>query len=170
MFGKKKKQNRTLTHPQLGELRYKGLGWAPTATARMELWDKTYEISLEFIAEEEEEPNRRQEEAFEKFNRILPAQKDAIEQIILKCTDWDGTGCAGDRFIPRDASFSRKGECVLFFEDTQDTQDERPYGYDLDMGFALFLLPKLEFGPTEYFFDCIIGYESIFTERELYGE
>lgn len=163
-FGKKKKEQfTTLTHPKLGELkRVCGNIWHPLSNTTIVLWDRPYEISVTFLVEDGDEqgPNEKHAKAWDSFNDIIVTRRHSIEKTILKymeCADGEG---AGDRFIPRDVEFSRKGECGLYFEDTEEGVD---YDSDTNTGFAVFLIPKLLFTYSEFCTDCLWGSED--TER-----
>ena len=150
MFGKKKKQIKTLMHPKLGELKFGLDFWEPTSKTKLALWNRVYDVSLWFVAENiEENINQNQETAFEQLNKIIVEQKCTIEKLILEHSEAENEKDADNRFIPKYIVFSRNGECALFCEDTT----EGSYDDDLNAGFAVLLIPQLIFTSSEECFD-----------------
>lgn len=155
---KKKKISPRFIHPEFGELVYGYLSWDMVSKFSMALWDKTYDVKIDFELEtneeleepeEPEKPSQLQEEAFREFVCIAAKQKDKIEQIILKSSNrYDNTEEIYGKMVPDHVEITPKGECVLFLADI-----EAPlYGegdYNEDFGDALVLIPGWLYMPAE---------------------
>ena len=171
IFKKKEKpQPRVIVHPELGELKYFGdeciFVWTSVSSFQIALWDRTYDVTIKFNTGEAEEPNLQQVEAYLKFKKIVVEQRNIIEKMIMEYAGEEDIQKAGSRMIPRDVEFSKKAECALIFEDTEDVL---PYGYDSEYGISIFLLPILLVNRTEETIDCMTGYLDISTILELNG-
>lgn len=140
---KKKNLAGTITHPRLGKMTYFYNAWHPMSSIgeKVPLWGKIFEADLNFMTEgREQEINPLQEEAYEKFERLMVWQNDVIEQMIRNHFRVSAEE-AETRFIPAEVCFGRRGECLLRFQDTEMKEEE--YGDDVFLGFTLFLLPRL---------------------------
>ncbi len=143
MFGKKKKSTMVQNpiHPVLGEMNYGGIVWELTQKIELELWSKIYKIQLCFFARAEEDGiTEEQEIAFEKLKNVIREKKHELEAAIIDYAKTDDEEILLSRFIPHYIEFSRKGECALFVE---DTDEDGANNDDTDIAFALFLLPRL---------------------------
>lgn len=170
MFGKRKNQEKkeakVISLPELGELKFDGIGWNAVNPVKLELWDKAYELSVTFRAEaEEEELTASQKEAFAKFKKLVIERKSDIEDMISQFLEGEDVEDIGERMVPREAEFSSRGECALYIEDMSGEN-----GDDIFPGPALFLLPKLVMYAAEECSDFMGGFISIFDLEELYGE
>lgn len=169
MFGKKKKgaMVKNPIHPVLGEMKYGGVEWELTEKIELKLWSKIYEISLCFYADTEEDGiTEEQEIAFEKLKNVMTEKKQEIEAAIIDYARTDDEEILLSRFIPHYIEFSRKGECALFVE---DTDEDGAYNDDTDIAFALFLLPRLALSAPGDASALLWGLESCVYE-DLYGE
>lgn len=165
---REKKAPKVIMHSELGELRYVINGWETVSAVKLDLWGKSYNVSLNFYADtEEDEPNSDQENAYQKFRGIMVEQRNVIERLLLDYSKEEIMENAGDRILPRNVEFSRKGECALFFE---DTEDGIAYEDDTNAGIALFLIPRILIDSSENCFDYMCGYRDTSMREDLYGE
>lgn len=170
MFGKNKKgaMAKNPIHPALGEMKHLGTTWKLTEKTGVVLWSKIYKIPLCFFARTEEDGvTEEQEIAFEKLKNVLIEKKNEIEAAIVDYAKTDDEEILLTRFIPRYIEFSRKGECALFVE---DTDEDGAYNDDTETAFALFLLPRVFLSPSEDSLDFLHGRGSSVCEEDLYGE
>ncbi len=169
MFGKKKKSTivQNPIHPVLGEMKYLGTTWKVTEKIELDLWSEIYEIPLWFYARSEKDGiTEEQEMAFEKLKNVIIKKKHEIEAAIIGYAQTDAKEILRSRFIPHYIYFSRKGECALFVE---DTDEDGAYNDDTETAFALFLLPKVLLIASEDSLDFLHGGGS-FIYDDLYGE
>lgn len=170
MFGKRKKSIivKNPVHPVLGEMEYLGRTWKLTEKIELELWSEIYKIPLYFYARSEKDGiTKEQEIAFEEFKNVMIEKKHEIERAIIDYAKTDNEEILLGRFIPHYIEFSRKGECALFVE---DTDEDGFYNDDTETAFALFLLPKLLCLASEDALDFLHGGGGYYNEKELYGE
>lgn len=167
LFAKmKKKPQKVIVHPELGELKFDTMEWYPESKVKVALWDRAYDVSLSFFAASEEEgPTPKQEAAYQEFKRAVAAQREAIEKIIMEDTKEKDPENAGGRFIPYAVQISREGECALVFGDTEQCCD-----FSHETGFALFLIPRLLLYHAEECLDFMLGHRDRWTLEELYGQ
>ena len=157
MFGKKKKRTivQNPIHPVLGEMKHLGVTWELTEKIELELWSEIYKMPLWFYARTEEAGiTEEQEIAFEKLKNVMIEKKHELEAAIIGYAQTDDEEILRSRFIPHYIYFSRKGECALFVE---DTDEDGAYNDDTETAFALFLLPKVLLIPSEDALDFLHG-------------
>ena len=164
MFWKRRKRGKVqedAMHPRFGLVRLEGYVWEPARKIKISLWDREFEIAIWFEGEDKDGQVRSisglQEQSYDKFLKIMKTEKERIQENIMKDVHFKNVQEAKEASIPKHVHFSRKGECALFFE---NKMCEKEYEDELDTGFAIVLLPKIEYITSEYCYDCMSGREN----------
>lgn len=129
----KKKKQKHLIHPLLGNLKYcEGWAWlpqSPLVKLKVPVWGKVYGAAPVFMAKSADQGiTPQQEEAYRKFESLVMEQTGVMEQMISEhCKS-----AAAERIVPSAVYFGRGGECLLEFRND-----------GVFVGFSIFLAPKV---------------------------
>ena len=164
MFGLFKRK-KDISNRVFGTVKLLGRKWSTSVKADITLWDKTYGLSCNVVAEKgSPEINQAQENAFSRFVKNSCELREQVERIVAEYFGITDASVLLSKFCPYELMISPNGECAIIASNADDGDV-----HDVLPGLAVIVYPKMAIFTEEAYSEYVLRGGADEIKVALYG-